>query len=240
MIQISLRKEIAMAERKQFLHRTLTHSTTQSESTAELESTGGQDTRLNRMIRSSEKHTQPLKRRTPTYIRLDPVSLSVDAAQLNTHRDSVGRPTKYDPSMCDKVVELGRKGYSKTQMAAELNIHRDTMYEWEKAHEEFSDTLELAMTHAQAFWEHMALKAIKLPARAFNTGLWSKIMSARFPHTYRETTRTEHSGPEGVPIPLSTQLPPLTGENLAQFYKQFMDRHTRTKTNNATHQKSSS
>jgi hypothetical protein len=93
----------------------------------------------------------------------------------------------------------------------------------------------MAMTFSEGWWDALANKALLLPPSKFNTALWARMMSARFPHKYREPKRTAHSGPEGAPIPLPTQLPPLTGENLAQFYKQFMDGHTRPKTNNATH-----
>lgn len=112
--------------------------------------------------------------------------MSSDSAQVTTRKKPVGRPTKYDPEMCEKLLIMGRQGYSITEMAAKLCVHRDTLYEWAKVHIEFSDTLLVAMTHSEAWWEHLAHVAIKLPTSAFNTGLWSKIMSARFPHTYRE------------------------------------------------------
>ena len=135
----------------------------------------------------------------------------------------VGRPTDYDPSVCDKVIEWGKQGFSKTQMSSELNVTRDTLYVWAKAHKEFSDTLCVAMQHSEAWHEAKAARALDLPSSAFNAALWGKIMSARFPATYRETTRTEHSGPEGSPIPLAVANAPATGESLAEFYKSFMD-----------------
>jgi nitrate/nitrite-specific signal transduction histidine kinase len=34
----------------------------------------------------------------------------------------VGRPSEYDPSYCQKVIELGKLGKSFEQMSAQLNI----------------------------------------------------------------------------------------------------------------------
>jgi hypothetical protein len=134
-----------------------------------------------------------------------------------------GRPSKYNPAMCGLVVECGKKGYSKTQMCCELRITRSTLYAWEKLHTDFSDALGMAMTYSQAWWESRALWGITQPSKAFNAGLWGKIMSARFPASYRETSRTRVSGIEGTPIPVTVATTQITGENLADWYKQMMD-----------------
>lgn len=134
-----------------------------------------------------------------------------------------GRPTDYTVDMCDKVIEWGRLGFSKTQMASKLEVSRDTVFQWEKAHVEFSDAMIVAMSHSEAWWENQAHNGITQPSKEFNTGLFGKIMSCRFPKTWREVTTTQHSGPEGGPIPIAVATKQITGENLAQFYKSFMD-----------------
>jgi hypothetical protein len=118
---------------------------------------------------------------------------------------------------------MGRQGYCKAQMASKLGVSRECIYEWARVHEEFSYALLMAMTHAEAWWEEKARKALELPARAFNAGLWGKIMSARFPDTYRKTARPEPSRIEGKPIPVAVAHAPMTREDLAEWYKQFTD-----------------
>ena len=170
-----------------------------------------------------------LKKRIPTHTQLDPVNLPVKSTQLTKSKNPVGRPTKYTPDVCDKVIAMGRQGYCKAEMASELGVSRECIYEWARVHEEFCDALELAMTFSEGWWDHLANKAILLPPSKFNTALWARMMSARFPHKYRETTRLAHSGQKGAPIPPLTQLRPLTGENLVQWYKQWIERITRPK-----------
>lgn len=55
-----------------------------------------------------------------------------------------GRPTKYKPEYCEKVVEvLGAGGFNVT-FCAEVGISEDTFYEWVKVHREFSEAVKRA------------------------------------------------------------------------------------------------
>lgn len=100
-------------------------------------------------------------------------------------------PSKYKPEFCELVITLGRKGHSRTAIAALLRVDRSTLYDWMSANPEFADALEFSMTCSQAHWEDKALAAIDLHVSQFDARLWAKIMSARFPKEYRETGRKE-------------------------------------------------
>jgi DNA-binding XRE family transcriptional regulator len=100
-----------------------------------------------------------------------------------------GRPTKFKPEYCGLVVEWGNVGLSKAQMCSKLNISRSTMFVWEKAHTDFSYAIEEAVHLAQAYMENIALEALEKPTSAFNTALWCKIVSCRFPSVYRASKR---------------------------------------------------
>ena len=108
-----------------------------------------------------------------------------------------GRPTKYNPAMCDQVVACGRQGMSKAEIAAELDINRETLNEWAKIHPDFSDAVQRAHDLSLAWWEKQA--RTNLATSGFQAGLWKQAMSGRFPlEPYRE--RAELSGPGGAPI----------------------------------------
>lgn len=64
-----------------------------------------------------------------------------------------GRPTKYDPSYCDIVIEWMEQGYSATAVAGKLRISRSTFYKWAEANPEFSDALNIGRACSQAWWE---------------------------------------------------------------------------------------
>jgi transposase len=114
----------------------------------------------------------------------------------------VGRPSLYDPSFCDEVVELGRKGKSVEQIASILNVSLRTMYSWRDAHEDFLHALDDAKTYEQAWWEEQAAAYMveNKESDRLNSSLWSRSMAARFPKKYRESTKTEITGADGAPL----------------------------------------
>lgn len=112
----------------------------------------------------------------------------------------VGRPTKYDPALCEQVVEAGRQGMSKAEIAADLDITRQTLDTWSKAHPDFLDALLRANDLSLAWWEKQA--RTNLATSGYQAGLWKQAMSGRFPsEPYRE--RQEVSGPGGGPVQLT-------------------------------------
>ena len=114
----------------------------------------------------------------------------------------VGRPSKYDPAYCDKVIELGKLGKSFEQMASMLGVGITSFKRWREEHEEFRTSLEDAQGHAQTWWEDKAqanLIEFKDGER-INTGLWSRSMAARFPKTYSDRVKQEISGPDGMQL----------------------------------------
>ncbi len=120
----------------------------------------------------------------------------------------VGRPTLYDPSYCEKVIELGRIGKSVEQIAALLNVSLRTMYSWRDAHEEFLHALDDAKTYEQAWWEEQAAAYMVYNKESdqLNASLWSRSMAARFPKKYRESTKQEITGADGAPLLTGIQV----------------------------------
>jgi len=114
----------------------------------------------------------------------------------------IGRPSKYDPALCDKVVELGRQGKSVEQISSALGFHYKTLLYWAETHPEFLEAMELAKQYELAYWEDLGSQYIvEAPQSAkLNTGLWSRSMAARFPAKYRENSKVEVTGKNDKPI----------------------------------------
>lgn len=125
-----------------------------------------------------------------------------------TEKRPVGRPTLYDPAMCEKVVELGKLGKSIEQICYNLNISIRTIYLWRDTHEEFMQALEDAKTFEQAWWEEQAAAYMVENKKSdkLNAYLWSRSMAARFPKKYRESTKTEITGADGAPLLTGIQV----------------------------------
>lgn len=109
-----------------------------------------------------------------------------------------GRPSKYNSSFCERVLELGAEGMGPEEIAGTLGVTRPTIIEWAAVHPEFSTALERARALEQLWWEAAGRKA--LYADKFQQAVWSKSMQARFREKYTEQQVTTLQGPNGGPI----------------------------------------
>ena len=105
-------------------------------------------------------------------------------------RRSNGRPRVYEPWMCDAVLIMGRKGFSKPKIAAELNVAKMTIHNWANPEHasyepEFAEAMELAMTYSEAYWTDdlgaaNLMDNSHLGAPKLNTPMYKLQMGARF------------------------------------------------------------
>ena len=120
----------------------------------------------------------------------------------------VGRPSLYDPSYCDKVVELGRLGKSVEQISSNLGVSCRVLYDWRDKYPEFLRALEQAKEAEQTWWEDQA-QAYMLEhkdAAKLNASIWSRSMAARFPKKYRDSVKQEITGENGAPLLTGIQI----------------------------------
>jgi len=82
---------------------------------------------------------------------------------------SVGRPTKYDPKFCKKLIEHMKKGFSYRSFAGVIGVCFDTLYEWEKVHKEFSYAKKIGRGKGLHAYESLILKAAKGEIENFNS-----------------------------------------------------------------------
>ena len=114
----------------------------------------------------------------------------------------VGRPSKYDPAFCERVIQLGKLGKSVEQIACELDVGTKTIYNWRDEHPEFLRALDMAREFEQNWWETIAQTYMieEKDAAKLNASIWSRSMAARFPKKYRESTKQEITGADGAPL----------------------------------------
>ena len=139
---------------------------------------------------------KPKKRKTPSNQQKAAPKQPFASLPPSLDIRKVGRPSKYDPSFCDLVIELGAQGKSKTQIAANLGIDRDTLTEWAKLHPEFSGAVKRAKQLAQAWWEDAG--QMNMTRKGFNQVAFIFQMKNRFPDDYKD--KHEFSGDPERPI----------------------------------------
>ena len=106
---------------------------------------------------------------------------------------SGGRPSKYDPAFCERVIELGRGGASKAEMCLELDIHHTTLEAWQQRHPEFSEAVKRALWFAQGWWEREG-RVNTFGSDKFHATSYIFQMKNRFRDDWNDRTITEHAG----------------------------------------------
>lgn len=102
----------------------------------------------------------------------------------------MGRPTDFTPDMGDQILERMEGGLSLAAAAADINVHRQRVYEWVDRHPDFADTVKLAMAKRQLFLEKRLLSADVGPV-VTSTIFALKNAGAE---DWREKQEVEHSG----------------------------------------------
>lgn len=111
----------------------------------------------------------------------------------------MARPTKYDPTYCDSVVEHMREGASLTSFAASIEVCRDTISEWANVHPEFSAAVKRGKAVCAAWWEKTnRTLATSGQGNATACVFGLKNMAAE---DWRDKQEHEHSGKDGAPLP---------------------------------------
>jgi hypothetical protein len=114
---------------------------------------------------------------------------------------------KYKKEMCDLVVEMGRQGKSRTQIAAALDITFQTMINWEKDYPEFLEATTRAYELSMARWEDIGLEGLWATTetytddngkqqkvhKAINAQMFGLQMRNRFPEHYRDRVDYNHN-----------------------------------------------
>ena len=108
-----------------------------------------------------------------------------------------GRPSSYRPEYCERVIEMGKNGYSIASMASELDVDKATILRWRDEHEEFRTALSKALVHAQHWWERTGVLGMLEGGKGFNALVWKVSMQARFREDYTERKVQEVTGANG-------------------------------------------
>lgn len=100
------------------------------------------------------------------------------------------RPTDYTPELGDKILALMSEGLSLAAAAAECDVHRRRVYDWEERHPEFAELVNLGRSKRQLFLEKRLMSASEGP-RVTSTIFALKNAGQG---DWREKVETEHSG----------------------------------------------
>lgn len=111
-----------------------------------------------------------------------------------------GAPSKYKKEFCERVIEIGKTGASKAEMAVELGISRASFDNYEKEFPEFLEAVREAITYSQVWWEKNGRIATFGAMPNFNATTYIFNMKNRFKDDWRDKVEQEVTGANGGPI----------------------------------------
>jgi transcriptional regulator with XRE-family HTH domain len=124
----------------------------------------------------------------------------------------MARKSKLTPATAHTADVLARCGFTDQKLASALQVSRSTLSDWKKTNPEFRDTISNAKSAADAqvidglFRRACGFTAedgTYYPPHPVACSFW---LRNRSPETWRDTSRTELSGPDGKPL---ATTPPL-------------------------------
>ena len=120
---------------------------------------------------------------------------------------SVGRPTAYRDEFCQRVIELMAEGRSLDGCAAVLGVNPDSLYTWQKLHNEFSEAVKAGRAAAITFWESRLLDVAKGGAGNAQTIQWALRNRSRAASGWDHAhAKVEVSGPNGGAVQVAADL----------------------------------
>ena len=89
----------------------------------------------------------------------------------------LGRPSKYLKKYDEMLLKHMSQGFSYESFAGSIGVCRDTLYEWESKHPNFSDTKKRAIDACLFHWEQMGMQILRGKG---SPPVWIFSMKARF------------------------------------------------------------
>lgn len=84
-----------------------------------------------------------------------------------------------------KILLLGQQGASQKAMYAAINISKATALKLKKEDPVFAETMDLATTYGQAYWENMMLANIE--NKSFNSRVAEIALRGQYPDDYKDS-----------------------------------------------------
>lgn len=117
-----------------------------------------------------------------------------------------GRPSNFREEYCDKVIEYGKLGMSRVEMAANLKCGYDTFLLWQEKNPKFLASVNEAVRLSQAWWESKGRDATFGGVQGFNATSFIFNMKNRFKDDWKDKQEVEQSGPGGGAIPVNVKV----------------------------------
>jgi len=89
---------------------------------------------------------------------------------------------KFTEEMAQIILELGKQGASQKSMYAAIHISKSTAAKWKEENPKFAETMSMATTYGQSYWESLMLANVE--NKAFNSRVAELALKGQYPEDY--------------------------------------------------------
>jgi len=147
-------------------------------------------------VRSRKSQTPQRKRRAAKGLKqAEAKGLVPPQVTTAPEHTGPGRPTDYRAEYCEMLVEHCRGGLTIGSFAGLIDVNRDTLYQWAKAHPEFSDAMGRAISAQQLALE----QGLRGQRYAHDVSWRLRTLANVAPKDWREKTDVGLGGIPGAP-----------------------------------------
>jgi hypothetical protein len=122
-------------------------------------------------------------------------------------KKSPANKKKFTEEMAQIILELGRQGASQKSMYAAVNISKSTAAKWKQEDPFFAETMDMATTYGQSYWETMMLANIE--NKAFNSRVAEIALRGQYPDDYKDNREIKANVRQEVAIDFNKEIADL-------------------------------
>ena len=109
--------------------------------------------------------------------------------------------------MAEIVLDLGKLGASQKAMYAAIGISKATAAKWKQDDPLFAETMDLATTYGQAYWENMMLANID--NKGFNSRVAEIALRGQYPEDYKDNREIKANIKQEVTVDFQKEIAEL-------------------------------
>ena len=113
----------------------------------------------------------------------------------------------FTPEMANTILELGKQGASQKSMYSAINISKATAAKWKQEDPLFAETMDMATTYGQSYWEMMMLANIE--NKAFNSRVAEIALRGQYPEDYKDSREIKANIKQEVTVDFNKEVAEL-------------------------------
>jgi DNA-binding XRE family transcriptional regulator len=116
----------------------------------------------------------------------------------------VAAKKKFTEEMAKTILELGQHGASQKAMYAAVGVSKATAAKWKQEDPLFAETMDMATTYGQAFWENMMLANID--NKSFNSRVAEIALRGQYPDDYKDSREIKANIKQEVVVDFAKEI----------------------------------